>query len=100
VTKSNKTIRICPKGHKYYKSSDCPTCLICEQKCKPQDNFLALLSAPTRRALESEGITTLQQLSKYSKAEILKLHGIGPSSIPKLLNALQAQGLYFKNSAD
>jgi DNA-directed RNA polymerase alpha subunit len=92
----NKTQRICSKGHKYYKSSDCPTCPVCEQERKPADGFLAELSAPARRALESEGINSLQKLSQYSQKEIMKLHGMGPSSIPKLYNALQAKGLSFK----
>jgi len=96
VTTSKKNLRICPKGHKYYKSSDYPTCPICEQERKPNDNFLALLAAPARRALKNKGITTLQQLSEFSKAEILELHGMGPGSIPKLPNALQAKGLSFK----
>jgi DNA-directed RNA polymerase alpha subunit len=54
------------------------------------------LSGPARRALEGKGITTLQQLSKYSEKEILSLHGIGPSSIPKLKSLLQEQNLQFK----
>lgn len=59
-------------------------------------DFLALLSNPARRALEHQGITSLQELAKYSEREILQLHGIGPSSMPKLRGALQSQGLSFK----
>lgn len=59
-------------------------------------DFLTLLSNPARRALEHQGITTLQELAKYSEREILQLHGIGPSSMPKLRGALQSQGLSFK----
>lgn len=92
-----KTQRICSKGHTYYKSSDCPTCPICEQERKPANGFLAELSAPARRALESQGITSLQQLSQYSEKEIMKLHGMGPSSLPKLRKALQSKGLKFKD---
>jgi hypothetical protein len=55
-----------------------------------------MLAAPARRALENAGIKSLVQLSKRSEAEILKLHGMGPSSIPKLRKALQAEGLSFK----
>ena len=96
MAKSKKNLMTCPKGHKYYKSSDCPTCPICEQERKPHDSFLSLLVAPARRALESRGIRTLQQLSKFREAEILELHGMGPGSMPKLKNALQAEGLSFK----
>ncbi|MCR8842188.1 RNA polymerase alpha subunit C-terminal domain-containing protein [Paenibacillus sp. SC116] len=94
---SKKTLRTCDKGHNYYKSSDCPTCPICAQESKPESGFLSLLSAPARRALEHHGITTLQQLSTHSEKEILKLHGIGPASLPTLRAALQESGLSFKN---
>lgn len=90
------TLRICKKGHRYYKSSDCPTCPVCEQERKPHKGFLASLSAPARRALENAGIKTLSDLSKKSESEILQLHGMGPGSIPKLRKALQSEGLSFK----
>ncbi|WP_195575541.1 RNA polymerase alpha subunit C-terminal domain-containing protein [Paenibacillus sp. 1001270B_150601_E10] len=93
---SASNLKICSKGHQYVKKSDCPTCPICEQERKPSNGFLSLLSAPARRALEHQGITTLQQLSSYSEKEILALHGMGPASMPKLRNALQEQGLSFK----
>ncbi|MDQ3290549.1 MAG: hypothetical protein M3Q05_04595 [Bacteroidota bacterium] len=63
---------------------------------KTISNFLSLLGAPARRALENKGITTLQQLAQFSEAEIFKLHGIGPSSLPKLRQALEEQELSFK----
>ena len=63
---------------------------------KPQNDFLLLLGAPARRALEGKGITTLQQLSMFTEREILQLHGMGPASIPKLRNALKERGLSFK----
>ncbi|MEI4620022.1 RNA polymerase alpha subunit C-terminal domain-containing protein [Bacillus pfraonensis] len=97
MTTSEKNVRICDKGHKYYKSSDCPTCPTCEKERKPDHGFLSLLSAPARRALEHNGITSLQQLSTYSEKEILQFHGMGPASLPKLRTALQESGLSFKN---
>ena len=90
------TRRICKKGHLYYKSSDCPTCPVCEVERKPEDGFLSLLSAPARRALEREGISSLAQLSHYTEADILMLHGVGPSSIPRLRVALEKQNLTFR----
>jgi predicted RecB family nuclease len=92
-----KTLRICEKGHRYYKSSDCPTCPQCEKERKPNNGFLTLLSAPARRALETKGITTLAQLTAYSEKEILQLHGMGKSSIPKLRAVLEEKGLSFKS---
>ncbi|MCR8557059.1 RNA polymerase alpha subunit C-terminal domain-containing protein [Mucilaginibacter sp. BJC16-A38] len=97
---SNKNLRTCSNGHQYYKSSDCPTCPVCEQERKPQSGFLSLLSAPARRALENNGITNLEQLSGFSEREILKLHGMGPASLPKLREVLKEKGLSFKNRAE
>ena len=91
-----QTQRTCEKGHTYYKSSDCPTCPICEAERKPKDGFLSLLGAPARRAMENNGITTLEQLAEYSEKELLKFHGFGKSSIPILRTALAAAGLSFK----
>jgi hypothetical protein len=92
------SLKICPKGHRYHKTSDCPTCPICKAERKPREGFLSLLSAPARRALENKGITSLKQLSKFSEKEILQLHGIGPGSIPKLKDALKSVRLNFKNT--
>lgn len=91
-----KRLKICDKGHRFYKSSDCPTCPTCEKERKPNEGFLALLAAPARRALQHRGITTLQELSTYNEKEILQLHGMGPKSIPALRKALEEQGLSFK----
>lgn len=94
---TSKELRTCSKGHKYYKSSDCPTCPTCEQERKPESGFLSKLSAPARRALTYQGITSIQQLSSFSEKEILKLHGIGPASLPTLRASLEKNGLSFKN---
>lgn len=90
------TKRTCLRGHTYYKKTDCPTCPICEKENAPKECFLASLSAPARRALQHEGIDTLAKLSTYSEKDILKLHGIGPSSMPKLRQALIDEGLAFQ----
>lgn len=89
------TLRICKKGHHYYKSSDCPVCPVCEEERKPTEGFLALLSAPARRALQNAGISTLHQLSLWTEDKILALHGIGPASMPKLRQALAREKLSF-----
>jgi predicted RecB family nuclease len=90
-----KTLKICKAGHKYYKSSNCPTCPICEEKRKPKDNFLSLIAAPARRALENNGISSLEQLSKYTEKEVLNFHGMGKSTIPKLQKLLSEKKLSF-----
>lgn len=89
-------LKICSKGHQFYKSSDCPVCPICEVEKKPADGYLSLLSAPARRALENANIKTLKDLTKFTEKELLNLHGLGPSSIPKLKIALSEAGLKFK----
>ena len=93
---ATKNLRTCRNGHSYYKSSSCPVCPICEQNRKPEQDFLATVSAPARRALEREGLTTLIKLSRQTEAEILQLHGMGPSTIPRLRKALQDEGLTFR----
>ena len=90
-----KRLKTCDQGHTFYKSSDCPTCPICAAENKPESGFLSLLSGPTRGAFEHAGISTLAKLSKYSEREILKLHGVGPKSLPTLRQALQDAGLTF-----
>lgn len=90
---SVKSLRTCKNGHQYYKSSDCPVCPICEEARKPKDNFLSMLAAPARRALETENITTLEILSQKSESYLLSLHGLGPGTIPKLKMVLAQSGL-------
>ncbi|MGM7722972.1 RNA polymerase alpha subunit C-terminal domain-containing protein [Metabacillus sp. Hm71] len=94
---NQKNLRICNKGHKYYKSTDCPSCPTCEQERKPDSGFLSKLSSPARNALIHEGITTLEKLSDYSEKEILKFHGIGPASLPTLKASLEEKELSFKS---
>lgn len=91
-----RNLKTCKNGHRFFKSSDCPTCPICEEERKPKDNFLSLLGAPARRALEREGITTLEQLTKYSEKEIINFHGMGKSTIPKLHKLLTDKEHLFK----
>lgn len=90
------SLRICEKGHRYFKSSDCPVCPECDSVKKPDSGFLSKLVAPARRALENAGLNTLEKLSGYSEKEILNLHGIGKSSIPVLKLELEKAGLGFK----
>ncbi|MFM1999332.1 MAG: hypothetical protein RL204_1279 [Bacteroidota bacterium] len=93
---STGILKTCKKGHEFYKSSDCPTCPICEKERKPKNGFLSLISAPARRALERENIKTLEDLAKWTEKDLLALHGIGPSSIPKLTKALEEVKLHLK----
>jgi Bacterial RNA polymerase, alpha chain C terminal domain. len=91
-----KQLKVCAKGHRYYKSSDCPTCPVCESRKKPSEGFLSLLSAPARRALMHRGIDSLEALSEFTEKEILALHGMGKKSMPVLAESLRHAGLTFR----
>lgn len=67
-----------------------------KQTASLQNNFLSMLSVPAKRALENNGINSVKKLSQLSEKTVLSFHGIGPSSIPKLKEILQAEGLSFK----
>jgi uncharacterized protein YdhG (YjbR/CyaY superfamily) len=72
-----------------------------EQKAaenKKRNSVFPTLNAPAKRALESNGITDLKTLTQYSEEDLLQLHGIGPSSIPKLRSLLQTEGYSFKQN--
>jgi len=79
-----------PKNRKRFKPE------IMSKEKKSNENFLSLLGTPAKRALENNGIDTLEKLSKFSEKEILQFHGIGKTTIPKLTDALKAKGLSFK----
>jgi predicted RecB family nuclease len=93
---TKRILKTCDQGHQFYKSSDCPTCPICETERKPKADFLSVLAAPARRALENQGIATLEQLAQCTEEEVLSLHGMGKSTIPKLQKVLADHHLTFK----
>lgn len=68
------------------------------RKSDASSGSFSFLSAPAQRALASKGISSLQELSAFTVNDILALHGMGPSSIPKLQVALKENGLSFKES--
>ena len=53
------------------------------------------LGSPARRALSAAGYTRLDQLAQVSERDLQKLHGMGPSAITALREALQKRGLSF-----
>jgi hypothetical protein len=60
---------------------------------------LPRLAAPARRALAAAGIERLEQLIHFSEAEVSQWHGIGPSALKQLRQALSAAGLAFASPA-
>lgn len=83
--------KICPNGHTYYHSTDWPACPTCWRihQAENKDLEFGTLSAPAQRALDTAGIKTLMDLTKWTKKDILKLHGMGPASIPKMQELLK-----------
>jgi hypothetical protein len=64
---------------------------------KPENSFFAFISGPARRALESANIKTLEDLAEWTEHDLLKLHGLGPGTIPKLRKELKDKGLSFRS---
>jgi uncharacterized protein YdhG (YjbR/CyaY superfamily) len=93
--KKNSLEKTCTEGHRFTKTSDCPTCPVCE--AAKNKVYFVKLGAPAQRALQSIGVTEVSQLATFSEEEILALHGMGKASIPVLLAVLGEHGLNFKN---
>ena len=53
------------------------------------------LAQPAQRALAGAGIRKLQDLTRFSEAEIKRLHGMGPKALGQLREALADKGLSF-----
>ena len=60
-----------------------------------KQDFMQVLAAPARRALEREGLTTLAKLARRSEADVAALHGMGPNAVGKLRALLKKEGLGF-----
>ena len=60
-----------------------------------QSDFPPKLAAPARRALAGAGYTRLEQLTRVTEADLMKLHGMGPKAMTQLRQALADAGLHF-----
>ncbi len=56
----------------------------------------AKLSKPAQRALINSNIFSANDLSGWKRGDVAKLHGIGPSALPILDQALAEAGQQFK----
>jgi hypothetical protein len=54
---------------------------------------LPWLSAPATRALNDAGYTALNQLADVPRAELAKLHGVGPKALRIIEDELRRHGL-------
>ncbi|MEK3913501.1 DNA-directed RNA polymerase subunit alpha C-terminal domain-containing protein [Paenibacillus sp. FSL H7-0331] len=66
---------------------------------KSESDLPIKLSNPARRALIGAGYTRLEQLTRLTETEVLKLHGMGPKAIDQLKQALAAKGMSFANKS-
>ena len=62
---------------------------------EPLENDFPNIGQPATRALITAGYYKLDQLTKVTEAEILKLHGVGPKAVRILNAALQEKQLSF-----
>lgn len=70
-----------------------------EAKIKPLDYMktdIPKLGGPAQRALCNAGLTSIAKLSKAKESDIADLHGMGPSSIKILKQALKDKGKTFR----
>jgi hypothetical protein len=58
---------------------------------------LPKLAAPARQALHGAGYTHLEDFTKVTEAEVMKLHGMGANAMQVLRNALRERGLSFRD---
>ena len=56
-------------------------------------NGLPKIGAPATRALAGAGYTALRQLDGVPRAELERLHGVGPKALRILQEELQRHGL-------
>lgn len=66
-----------------------------DQPAEQSSDLPAKLSNPARRALAGIGCYRLDHVAQHTEAEVKRLHGMGPSGIKLLREALAASGLSF-----
>lgn len=62
---------------------------------EPESDLPSELARPAQRALAGAGYSRLEQFTRVSEAEILRLHGMGPKALDQLRRALAARGKSF-----
>lgn len=90
--------KVCDKGHKFTKSSNCLTCPICakEESESIYANGFPKVGSPALNALKHNGISP-SDLPEYSEEELLRIHGIGPKAIDIMRRYLNEKGQRFKD---
>lgn len=62
---------------------------------QPETDFPRQIGRPATQALQVAGYSRLEQLTKVTEKELLKLHGMGPKAIRILRETLEAKGMSF-----
>jgi hypothetical protein len=65
---------------------------------EPESDLPAGLAKPAQRALAGAGYMRLEQFTKLSEADVMRLHGMGPKALEQIRRALAAKGLSFTDS--
>jgi len=59
------------------------------------ESDLPKISKPANRELHNAGFYRLEQFTKVTESDLLKIHGVGPKAIRILKDALKEKGLTF-----
>jgi hypothetical protein len=57
------------------------------------------VSGPALRALHGAGVRSLRDLTRWSEADLAKLHGMGPKALGVLKEAMATEGLSWRGNA-
>ena len=60
------------------------------------EDLLSKLAHPAQRALVNAGISSLEDLTRYSEREIAQLHGIGRNALEKIRVILLESNFHFR----
>ena len=61
------------------------------------DLLRSKLAAPARRALDSAGVRSLEDLTQYSEQEVLGWHGIGKNALSVISQFLENNSLRLRS---
>ena len=56
------------------------------------------MSGPSLRALSAAGVRSMADVARWTKADLAKLHGMGPKALALLEQALEESGSAFRSS--
>jgi hypothetical protein len=78
----------------------CDREMVASFDCSELSADIAKLAKPAQRGLPNNGICTPANPAKGTQKEVAAFHGIGPSALPILRQALRKHRLSFQATAD